>query len=83
MRPFTAIVVIGLLVLIIGAFGAEFELTPKEEGMGGALARAEGQPPTGVSDVDAVYRLMGVTHAYFKSRFGRDGIDGKGSRSSA
>ena len=45
----------------------------------GPFVRVEGQPATGVSDVDAVYRLMGVTYEYFKSRFGRDGIDGRGS----
>ena len=47
------------------------------------FARVEGQPATGVSDVDAVYRLMGVTDAYFRSRFGRDGIDGRGSQMKA
>ncbi len=49
----------------------------------GPFARVEGQPATGISDVDAVYRLMGVTDAYFRSRFGRDGIDGKGGRMKA
>ncbi len=47
------------------------------------FARVEGQAWTGVGDVDAAYRLMGVTHEYFKTRFGRDGIDGKGARMKA
>ena len=45
--------------------------------------RSEGQPRVGVSDVDSVYWLMGVTYDYFFDRFGRDGIDGKGSRMKA
>jgi bacillolysin len=49
----------------------------------GPLARVEGQAWTGVSDVDAAYRLMGVTYDYFLQHFGRDGIDGKGSRMKA
>ena len=39
----------------------------------------KGSSPRGLGDVDAVYRLMGVTYDYFLDRFGRDGIDGKGS----
>ena len=38
---------------------------------------------TGHRDVDAAYRLMGVAYDFFKSRFGRDGIDGKGARMKA
>ena len=49
----------------------------------GPFARVEGQPVTGVADVDAAYRLMGVTYDYFKTRFGRDGIDDRGSRMKA
>jgi bacillolysin len=45
--------------------------------------RSEGQPASGIGDVDAVYRIMGVTYDYFYDRFGRDGIDGKGSRMKA
>jgi Zn-dependent metalloprotease len=44
------------------------------------FTRVEGQQASGIGDVDAAYRLMGVTAAFFKDRFGRDGIDGKGSR---
>lgn len=43
-------------------------------------ARTEGQGTTGVLDVDAVYRLMGVVWDYYSRNFGRDGIDGDGSR---
>jgi hypothetical protein len=49
----------------------------------GPFARVEGQPWTGRGDVDAAYRHMGVVYDYFKSRFGRDGIDGEGSRMTA
>jgi hypothetical protein len=52
-------------------------------GCGQPYTRSEGQPPVGVTDVDSVYRLMGVTYDYFFDRFGRDGIDGKGSRMKA
>ena len=45
--------------------------------------RVEGQSPSGVADVDAAYRLMGVTYDYFADRFGRDGVDDKGSRMKA
>ena len=45
--------------------------------------RVEGQASVGVRDVDAVYRLMGVVYDYYYDRFGRDGIDGKGSRMKA
>jgi hypothetical protein len=47
------------------------------------FTRAEGQGASGIADVDAVYRLMGVTYDYFFDRFGRDGIDGQGSRMKA
>jgi hypothetical protein len=49
----------------------------------GPYARSEGQPGTGVRDVDKLYRLMGVTYDFFADRFGRDGIDGNGSRMKA
>jgi len=45
--------------------------------------RTEGQPATGIGDVDTLYRLMGVTYDYFFDRFGRDGVDGKGARMKA
>ncbi|MFV2062318.1 MAG: M4 family metallopeptidase [Chloroflexota bacterium] len=49
----------------------------------GPFARTEGQGSSGIADVDAVYRLMGVVDAYFRGRFGRDGIDGRGGRMKA
>ncbi|MEX1343606.1 MAG: M4 family metallopeptidase [Candidatus Limnocylindrales bacterium] len=49
----------------------------------GPFARVEGQPWINQGDVDAAYRHMGVVYDYFKSRFGRDGIDDKGSRMKA
>jgi hypothetical protein len=45
----------------------------------GPYARSEGQPWTRIGDVDAAYRLMGVTYDYFYELFGRDGVDGEGS----
>ena len=47
------------------------------------FTRVEGQAPTGLKDVDSVYRLMGVTYDFFLERYGRDGIDGQGSRMKA
>ena len=44
------------------------------------FARSEGQAITGVSDVDTLYRLMGVVDDYLASRFGRLGLDGNGAR---
>jgi len=44
----------------------------------GALARAEDDPPTGVSDVDAAYDYYGDTYDYFFRAFGRDSIDTQG-----
>jgi Zn-dependent metalloprotease len=49
----------------------------------GPFARVEGQSAAGIRDVDAVYRLMGVTYDYYLSRFDRDGVDGQGSRMKA
>lgn len=47
------------------------------------FARVEGQAWVNQGDVDAAYRHMGVVYQYFKSRFGRDGIDDKGARMKA
>ncbi len=46
-------------------------------------ARSEGQPRSGIREVDAVYRAMGAVYDFFYQRFGRDGIDGQGSRMKA
>jgi bacillolysin len=43
-------------------------------------ARIEGAPATGVGQVDDAYRLMGVVDAFYRDRFGRDGLDGSGER---
>ena len=45
---------------------------------GATLARAEGQPPTGIPDVDAAYDYMGELNDFFKTVFGRDGANGMG-----
>ena len=44
------------------------------------FTRVEGQAATGVSQVDDAYRLMGVVDAFYRDRFGRDGLDGQGER---
>ncbi len=44
----------------------------------GQLVRSEGQDPTGDLDADAAYQYAGDTYDYFRTRFGRDGIDGMG-----
>jgi hypothetical protein len=49
----------------------------------GPYARREGEPATGIRDVDAVYRLLGVMDEFLRSRFGRDGLDGDGARMKA
>ena len=49
----------------------------------GPFARTEGEATSGIGDVDAVYRLMGVVDDYLAMRFGRSGIDGQGGRMKA
>jgi len=44
----------------------------------GPPARAEGAPPTGVTDVDRAYDYYGDTYDYYFRAFGRDSIDGAG-----
>ena len=58
---------------MIIAFNFCFELCAP-----GGLVRAEGEPPSDVSDVDAIYDYLGDTYDYFFRAFGRDGVDGKG-----
>ena len=41
-------------------------------------ARAEGQGPTGIGEVDKAYDLSGLTYDFYQSRFGRDSINGSG-----
>ncbi|MDQ3548178.1 MAG: M4 family metallopeptidase, partial [Chloroflexota bacterium] len=40
--------------------------------------RTEGQGPKGIADVDRAYDYAGITYDFYKSRFNRDSIDGKG-----
>jgi hypothetical protein len=47
---------------------------------GPPYARSEGDPGTGVAEVDAAYRLLGVVDEFLASRFGRDGLDDRGAR---
>jgi bacillolysin len=44
------------------------------------FTRTEKQAATGIRDVDAAHRLMGVVDAFFRTRFGRDGLDDRGAR---
>jgi bacillolysin len=39
--------------------------------------RSEGDPPSG-GQVDDAYKAMGLTYAFYRDRFGRDGLDGNG-----
>jgi Zn-dependent metalloprotease len=45
----------------------------------GPLARAEGDGPVGVVDVDKAYDYLGDTYDFFNLGFGRDGYDDEGS----
>jgi bacillolysin len=45
----------------------------------GAAVRAEGQGPTGASDVDLAYSYSGNFYNYLQTTFGRDSIDGLGA----
>jgi bacillolysin/thermolysin len=43
------------------------------------VARVEGQPATGNTDVDDAYNNTGATYDYYKSVFGRDSYDNEGA----
>jgi bacillolysin len=43
-----------------------------------ATVRREGQRPTGITDVDDAYDLSGLTYNFYRNRYGRDSVDGKG-----
>jgi hypothetical protein len=45
----------------------------------GEVIRGEGDPPTGRHQVDSMYKLMKVVSDFYRTRFGRDGVNGKGS----
>ncbi|MCP4249089.1 MAG: hypothetical protein GY778_18750, partial [bacterium] len=47
-------------------------------GLPPVLERSEGDPPSGIADVDAAYDYLGDTYDYFQRGFGRDSIDGAG-----
>jgi bacillolysin len=40
--------------------------------------RVEGQGATGIADVDLAYDYAGITYDFYRNRFGRDSLDGKG-----
>jgi Zn-dependent metalloprotease len=40
--------------------------------------RSEGDPPTGIGDVDDAYDLSGVVYDFFHNRYGRDSLNNKG-----
>lgn len=44
----------------------------------GTLARAEGDLPSGITDVDQAYDYLGDTYYFYLSHHGRDSIDGAG-----
>ena len=44
----------------------------------GEIVRAEGQPATGVADIDLAYEYAGITYDFYANNFGRDSLDGKG-----
>ena len=48
-------------------------------GLGGhPEIRGEGDPPTGIADVDDAYELTGAVYDYYVNQLGRDSIDGSG-----
>ena len=80
----------GQVLTTIGRiFGLDRVICDNEETPGRSFkcsapfTRSEGQATTGIADVDAVYRLMGLVDDFYVTRFGRFGIDGQGSRMKA
>jgi hypothetical protein len=45
----------------------------------GPLARSEGDPVTGIADVDDVYDFLGDTYDFYFNEHGRDGLDNAGA----
>jgi Zn-dependent metalloprotease len=45
---------------------------------GGALVRVEGDPPTGIADVDNAYDYLGATYDFYNTEHNRDSIDDNG-----
>jgi bacillolysin len=48
-------------------------------GLPGTLRRSEGQPATGIADVDRAHDFVGATYDYFSGTHGRDSYDGAGA----
>jgi len=44
----------------------------------GTLEREEGDPPSGITDVDKAYDYLGDTYDFYNREHGRDSIDGSG-----
>lgn len=44
----------------------------------GTLARSEGEPDTGIKDVDDAYNYLGDTYDFYAEHHGRDALDGAG-----
>jgi Zn-dependent metalloprotease len=44
----------------------------------GTLVRSEGDPATGIADVDSAYLFLGQTYNFFNNNFGMDSYDGNG-----
>ena len=49
----------------------------------GTLRRSEGQPASGITDVDLAYDYLGDTYDFYSNNHGRDSIDGAGMTLSA
>jgi bacillolysin len=52
--------------------GDPYDCTPA------AAVRSEGAPASGNNDVDDAYDLSGLTYNFYRNRYGRDSVDGKG-----
>lgn len=43
------------------------------------VVRSEGQPASGISEADSLYSILGEIYAFYKDRYNRDSVDGRGS----
>lgn len=43
------------------------------------VVRSEGQPASGISEADNLYSILGEIYVFYKDRYGRDSVDGRGS----
>lgn len=55
-----------------------YDMDGQESPLPGDLRRKERQTATGIPDVDLAYEHAGTTHAFFKSVFDRESLDGCG-----